>query len=249
MGGRLGWRVFLRSLLVQASWSFTAMQSAGFFLMTWPAVSRRALEPAERAAAGLRHLRDFNTHPYFGGLVAAVVLREEQLGAPAEEVDALKRSLMCALGAVGDEFFWATLRPFAAIAALPAAIAGLTWAPLILLAIYNVPHLAIRGWGIHAGLARGRGVLERLQRLPLVRALPALGLASGFGAGVLIGSCADDRAWGLLPGHGPVSIAAAAGVFALLLLVQRGVARQGRLLAALSAAAALAGSARVVLAP
>jgi mannose/fructose/N-acetylgalactosamine-specific phosphotransferase system component IID len=249
MGGRLGWRIFVRSLLVQASWSFAAMQSTGFYLMSWPAVSRRGLSREERAAAGLRHLRDFNTHPYFGGLVAAVVAREEQVGAPAETVDALKRSLMCALGAVGDEFFWATLRPFAAIAALPAAMAGVTWAPLIALAVYNVPHVAVRAWGIHAGLSRGRDVLGSLARVPLPRAVAALGLAAAFGGGVLIGAGADDRSWGLVPGHGLSSIAAAAAVFALLLLVQRGASRQGMLLGVLSAAAVVAGSALVVLAP
>lgn len=249
MGGGLGWRVFLRSLLVQASWSFASMQSAGFFLMTWPAVSRQGLSREQRAAAGLRHLRDFNTHPYLGGLVAAVVVREEQLGAPAEAVDALKRSLMCALGAVGDELFWATLRPLAAIAALPAAMVGAGWAPLVALAVYNAPHFAVRAWGIHVGLSRGRDVLGALARVPLPRALAVLGLAAAFGGGVVVGVGADNRSWGLVPGHGLISVVAAAAVFALLLFVQRGGSRQGVVLAVLSAAAVVGGSARVVLAP
>lgn len=249
MDTALGWRIFLRSLLVQASWSFTGMQSAGFFLMTWPAVSRRGLPEPERRAAGLRHLRHFNTHPYFAGLVAAVVVREEEGGASADAVDGLKNSLMCALGSVGDEFFWATLRPLAAIAALPAALAGHWWAPLVLLAVYNVPHLGVRAWGVGAGLAQGRGIVGTLQGRPLARTLPALGFAIAFGVGLQLGAGAGDPAWGLLPGRGAVSVATAAAVFALLLFVQSRALGQGRLLAILSAAAAVAGAVRVAVAP
>jgi PTS system mannose-specific IID component len=249
MASMLGASLFVRSLFVQSSWSFSGMQSPGFFFMTWPALARRRLSDAGRVAAGVRALGHFNTHPYFAGLVAAVVIREEERGAPAEAVDGLKQSLMCALGAVGDEFFWATLRPFAAVAALPAALAGRAWAPLILLAVYNVPHLAVRGWGIGAGLSRGRGVVELLQRRPLSRTLPALGFATVFVAGALLGGAACDRRWGLLPGDLPVSVAASAAVFALLLVILGRGQSQGRLLAGLAAAAAVAGAVRAVGAP
>jgi PTS system mannose-specific IID component len=250
MSGALGVRIFLRSLLVQASWSFSAMQGAGFFLMSWPALARRGAPPDQLCAGGLRHLRFYNSHPYFGGLVAAVVAREEGDGAPPETVDALKQALMCALGALGDEFFWATLRPLAAVAALPAAMAGRTWAPLILLVVFNVPHLAVRAWGVGTGLAQGRGVLEHLQRVPLARSVPALGVVMAFGTGLALGAGADSAAWGLLPGRGPVSVAVAAVAFGLLVLalVRRGAGSQGRLLSVLSALAVLAAAARVVIA-
>jgi len=245
----LGWRILLRSLLVQSSWNFSGLQNLGFFFMTWPALARRDLPAPALASAGLRHLRNFNTHPYFAGLVAATVIREEESGGTAEEVEGLKRSLMSALGAVGDEFFWATLRPFSAVVALPAALAGAVWAPLVMLAVYNVPHVSVRVWGVSAGLAKGQGVLEMLQRQPLSRALPALGTATAVLIGFLVGTAAIDRAWGLLPGHGLVSIGAGVCVFMLLLGVQSLGFGQGRLLATLSALAALAGVVRVVSAP
>jgi mannose/fructose/N-acetylgalactosamine-specific phosphotransferase system component IID len=197
----------------------------------------------------VRLLRNFNTHPYFAGLVAAMVIRSEERGGAEEAVEGLKRSLMCALGAVGDEFFWATLRPLAAVVALPAALAGAIWAPLLMLAVFNVPHFSVRVWAIGAGLGEGRAVLEMLGRQPLSRALPALGAATAVLTGFLVGASASDRIWGLLPGHGLVSVGAAVSVFMLLLAAQSWGLGQGRLLSCLSALAALAGVVRVVNAP
>ena len=245
----LAWRIFLRSLLVQSSWNFAGLQNLGFFFMTCPALSRRRLPAPELARAGLRHLRTFNTHPYFAGLVAAAVIREEESGGADDAVEGFKRSLMSALGAVGDEFFWATLRPFAAVAALPAALAGAAWAPLLMLALYNIPHVGVRVWGIGVGLRGGSAVIEMLQRQPFSRSLPALGTATAVIAGFLVGTAGGDPAWGLLPGRGIASAGAAVAMFLLLLAVLgRGFALE-RLLLSLSALTALAGVALVAGAP
>ena len=128
-------------------------------------------------------------------MAATIIRHEEGCGTDDETVEGLKRSLMCALGAVGDEFFWATLRPFAAVVALPAALAGAVWAPLLMLAVYNVPHFSVRVWAIRAGLGEGRDVVEMLRRQPLSRALPALGAATVVLVGFLVGASAFDRSW------------------------------------------------------
>ncbi len=240
--------MLVRSLLVQTSWNFEGLQNLGFFFMTWPALAQRRQRAPERAQTGLRRLSTFNTHPYFAGLVAATVVREEQRGTTEQAIDGLKVSLMCALGAVGDEFFWATLRPFAAVAALPAAIAGFVWAPLIMLALYNVPHVAVRVWGINAGLARGKLVVETLQRRPLSRAVPVLGAATTVVAGYFIGAGAYGS-WGLFPGQGLASAGTTVAVFGVLLAIQSRGLDQGRLLACISAIAAVTGAVRVVSTP
>lgn len=241
MAAGLGWRIFLRSLLVQSSWNFAGLQNLGFFFMTWPALAARQLPAPELTRTGARHLRTFNTHPYFAGLVAAAVIRQEEVGGTDEAVEGLKRSLMCALGAIGDEFFWATLRPFAALVALPAALAGAVWAPLLMLGVYNVPHFGVRVAGIRAGLGGEGAVVGMLQRQPLSRALPALGVATTVLIGFLVGASSFDGTWGLLPGRGLASAGLAVGVFLLLVGLQGWGLAQGRLLACLSAAAALAG--------
>lgn len=246
---REAWAIFLRGLLVQASWSFERMQGPGLFLMTWPVLRRRhAGDAAALARAAARNLRYFNTHPYFAGLVAATVLREEEAGTPAQ-ADDLARTLMSALGAVGDTFFWAHLRPLAGLVALPLALAGLWWAPLVLLAVFNVPHLGVRVWGVVAGMVRGRGILATLQRLPLTRAVPGLGVALAAATGLLAGFLAGRPDWALVPGSPAGSVAAAGALFALLVaLFSRGLPLQ-RLLAGGVAAAAVAGVFTVVTGP
>lgn len=249
MATTLGWRIFLRSLLVQSSWNFAGLQNLGFFFMVWPALVRRRLPAPELTRTGLWHLKNFNTHPYFAGLVAATVVRHEERCGTDEGVEGLKNSLMCALGAVGDEFFWAALRPFAALVALPVALAGAVWAPLLMLAVYNVPHFTVRAWGIRAGLRGGGGVVEMLRRQPLSRVLPVLGAATAVLTGFLAGAVSFDRSWGLLPGHGLLSIGVSVAVFLSLLAIQSWGLGQGRLLAGLSALAALAGVLQVMSAP
>ena len=247
--GFVGWRMLLRSLLVQASWNYRGMQNLGYFFVTWPALSRRGLGAAETGRLATRNLRLFNTHPYLAGLVAATVSREELVGATEEATDNLRRSLMCVLGSVGDEFFWATLRPLAALLGIAAALAGRAWAPLALLALYNVPHLAVRVWGVFAGLERGTGVVAALNKRLLSRAVPALTACGGILAGVVVGLAAAQPAWSLVPGRTLAAVAAAALVLAALVVAQVRGLTQTRLLALLAAAAFLAGALRVGLAP
>lgn len=248
-------RMFLRSFLVQASWNFNRMQNLGFFFVLFPALRRRfAGRPADLAAASLRHLQFFNTHPYYAGLVAGTVACEEAVGASEEVVSGIKRSLMCSLGGIGDEFFWAHLKPLCALAALAAAGAavlvgaGAAWAPAALLLLYNVPHVAARWWGVRTALSSGREIVSILQTRRLTRwiAPAALGIAALSGFTVVVLSAQDP--WALAPGKAP-SAAVGVGVFLALLLAQaRGVGLV-YLLGGLSLLAVVAGLAETVLVP
>jgi PTS system mannose-specific IID component len=244
-------RMFLRSLLVQASWNFQRMQSLGFFFTIFPALARlhRRGSP-ELAQASLRHLQLFNTHPYFAGLVAGTVAHEEGPGGGGPELAAaIKRSLMCALGGVGDEFFWAHLRPLAALLALPFALGGRAWAPLVLLAVYNLPHLGTRAWGIAAGLRRGRGVAAVLEARPFTRALPWAGTALALVSGAVVGGFAARGPLALLPARPGLSAAAGLLLFlGLVALLARGV-RLERLFSGAAVLAVLAGALRLAVAP
>jgi hypothetical protein len=78
---------------------------------------------------------------------------------------------------------------------------------------------------------------------------PALGTATAVLIGFFVGAAALDRTWGLLPGHGLVSVGLVVALFLLLLAIQSGGLGQGRVLAGLSALAALAGVVLVMVAP
>ena len=164
-------RVFLRSLTLQASWNRKGMQSLGVAFALWPALRWLYASRDDRVRAVRRHLAFFNTHPYLAAAILGGILRLEVRIAAGEEspeaVQRFKEALMFPFAAVGDSFFWLALRPFAgAVAALAFPWIGL-WSVLVFLALYDVPHLALRVGMFRAGYRTGEGVVGTIGDLGL----------------------------------------------------------------------------------
>jgi PTS system mannose-specific IID component len=164
------WRVFLRSLLLQASWNFERMQNLGVLFVLAPAL-RRLYRGEARAEAFRRHLGNFNTHPYLASPIfgASLALEEQQARGEAGALgsDECRNMLMAPFAAIGDALFWGGLRPLAAGIALLFAVRGSLWAPVVFLLCFNLPHLWLRGVGLVWGYRLGISVVESLQRFRL----------------------------------------------------------------------------------
>jgi mannose/fructose/N-acetylgalactosamine-specific phosphotransferase system component IID len=148
-------KVFLRSFLIQASWSFDRMQSLGFAYAIQPLLQRLYPDQDEyRSRLGL-HMEYFNTQPYLAAFILGAAAKMEQERASglnrAVDIQGLKSTLMAPLGALGDSFFWGALRPLAAVIAVALLMAGAWWAPLLFLVLYNLWHVGLRAgvfvWG------------------------------------------------------------------------------------------------------
>ena len=165
-------RVFWRSFFLQAANNYERMQNIGFAYCMMPAL-RKLYRGDDLKQAAKRHLEFFNTHPYLAAsLLGASILIEEEIAAgtrSADDVRTFKRVMMGPMAAIGDSFFWSSLRPFAAIWAVMGILSGLWWAPLGFLILFNGCHLGIRIYGIVAGYRHGHGVCDRINRLALVR--------------------------------------------------------------------------------
>lgn len=189
------WRVYWRSLFLQAAWNPQGMQNLGLAYALYPALEVLYPDEAARSEALRRHLTVFNTHPYVAASILGGVLHHERRVARGEEppdrVVAFKAALMGPLAALGDGFFWLSLRP-----AVGAACAALVpwlgaWAALLFVVLYNTVHLVLRARFYRLGLLLGDGVLSALgaERLPVwgtrlrhVAAACAGGLAAGLAA-------------------------------------------------------------------
>ena len=164
-------RVFLRSLFLQASWNPQGMQNLGLAYALYPALERLYPEKQALEAAVRRHLVFFNTHPYVAAAIVGGVLYHEQRIArgeePPDKVVAFKAALMGPLAALGDGFFWLSLKPAtgAVCAALVPVLAA--WAAVLFLFLYNLVHFTLRARLYLLGLSLGDRLVEAVARANL----------------------------------------------------------------------------------
>jgi PTS system mannose-specific IID component len=159
-------RVFFRSFLLQAAWNPQGMQNLGLAYTVFPALERLYPEKEKRAEAVRRHLAFFNTHPYVAAAIVGGVLFHEERIARGEEspevVVKFKSALMGPLAALGDGFFWLSLKP--AVGAFSAALVPVlhAWAALLFLLLYNLVHLTFRARLYSMGLKLGDQLVGEL---------------------------------------------------------------------------------------
>ncbi len=150
------------------------MQNLGFLFALLPVLKHLYPDKEELRQATLRHLELFNSQPYMVSPIIGAVIRLEEEHAEGrmstQVISRFKKNIMSGFAALGDSFFWNTLRPVSAAAALIYAYGGYEWAPFVMLAVYNVPHFFVRIHGYRAGLKRGLGIIEEVQcwRVPEV---------------------------------------------------------------------------------
>jgi mannose PTS system EIID component len=143
------------------------MQGLGFAYAVSPlAKAKDETGRPEASALLVRHLQRFNTHPYMTAPIIGSVSRLEAENRFSETAD-LKNALMGPYAAIGDPFFWGSLRPFSGIAAVCLAIKGFFFAPLLFMLLFNPVHLWVRICGFITGWQQGKNAVEFIRRLEL----------------------------------------------------------------------------------
>jgi PTS system mannose-specific IID component len=144
----------------------------------------------------------FNTHPYMASFVLGAIIRmeEEKQAQPRsrqkqkeDEISALKVGMMGPIAAMGDNLFWATIRPYCGLIAVTLVLShafqikGQFWIiPLLFLAVFNIAHIGIRLMGFLQGYRQSDQVVLTLRKYGFQEAIRGLRLASILLLGVLI---------------------------------------------------------------
>ena len=168
--------IFLRLFAVQGSWNYEMLLGNGIAFAVEPALR---LLPGGRGgdayrAAMKRQVGYFNAHPYFAGVAVGALARAELSGEPPERIERFRTACCGPLGSVGDRLVWAGWLPLCSLLALAAFGLGAspTVVVLLFLGFYNVGHVWLRAWGLHAGYRDGLRVATALGA-PLLRQGPA----------------------------------------------------------------------------
>ncbi len=182
--------MLLRMLAIQGVWNYETMLGNGIAFALEPALKRlpggRQGEPFRRAMA--RHSGYFNAHPYLASVAVGALARAELDRVDEALIERFRVAAPGPLGSVGDRLVWAGWVPFCSAIALLAFGLGATplVVVLVFLGTYNVMHLGLRIWGLHAGWTHGLRVAQALAN-PLLRQGPAhVARATALVAGVAL---------------------------------------------------------------
>jgi len=164
-------KVFLGSFFLQSSWSFEKMQGLGFAAAIAPAIKDVFNNGGSFISAMRRHLAFYNAHPYMASPVLGASIRLEEKGkngeCPADAGARLKTMVMGPYGALGDSFYWGSVRPLASCLGVLSAILWGLWGILVFLAVYNSFHIWMRWDGLLKGYRLGEGVIGYVKSLEL----------------------------------------------------------------------------------
>jgi mannose/fructose/N-acetylgalactosamine-specific phosphotransferase system component IID len=216
-------RVFRRSFFLETLWNYEKMQNVGFVHCFFPALEKLYTNEQDRQEVVARHLEPVNTHPSMGPLLAGLTARLEH-DLEASTVIPYRKRVMATLAAVGDRIFWSHLKPLASVfgSILGFIAFGSFIGSMVLLVIYNFPHLFLRARGFKIGWTEGLQVLQMLKSHGItalvagVRDLLSLGLGLLAGTVVYLAVKAPDSVCLSRSFTGVCLVIGALGAFGLL---------------------------------
>ena len=163
----------MRSFFIQAVWNFKSMLSIGWTFTLLPIAKKLYKDKEQYQNFLCRHLSFFNAHPYFASYALGAITRLEEDTAKLEhkdyeQIDKFKNAIIGPLGAIGDQLFWANIKPasimvgFLGILIFPGIFQKLIFLCIFLI-LYNIPHIYMRYYGIVQGYNEGLSIYRKLR--------------------------------------------------------------------------------------
>lgn len=165
-------RGFHRSLYIQGSYNYKGMLHIGMLYTLYPMLRKISSDPEILADIFKRHSGFFNTNPFLSTYVMGMVLRLEQErlesdSISVEQIDRLKGHISRSLAAVGDRYFWSSLRPLCAVISIITILLFERLYPVNVymglaayLLIFNIPRTVFQYHGLVEGYRRGADIVK-----------------------------------------------------------------------------------------
>jgi PTS system mannose-specific IID component len=177
-------------MLIQGSMNFERMHNLGIIYILLPALKVIYKDEEKLKEVVKGHLEFYNCHPYMSSFVLGTVIKLEEKRQRGELpngnfISQVKTGMMGPLAAMGDLFFWRTLRPIAAVIAVTFALNGYLYAPLVFLVLYNIPHICIRVAGVFLGYKEDVKIIKKIQSFNVNNIVKVFGAIGIFFSAVL----------------------------------------------------------------
>lgn len=151
---------FLKSLIFTGNWNYENMQGSGFRLLLEDINNANNLNIDEKQIA--KQSEYFNTHPFLVTFILGVWFKEFlKDGQP----DYFKKVYSSALAALGDSFFWHSLRPISFIIAALFGLYNPVLGVILYLLIFNLFHFSFLYIGFDMGFFMGKEVISWFNRI------------------------------------------------------------------------------------
>jgi len=177
----------IKSLIYQSNLNHENMQGTGFSYMVDKASKSKGVELD--ADTLFKETEYFHTHPYLANFILGMWVKEYEKGG---QPDFYKKVYASAFGALGDSFFWHSLRP---LCFMVAAIIGYDYpfyGLMSYLVLYNLFHFAFRFTGFSIGYELGRDVIVFFNRIGFNKWSSYIDLVSTFLLGFLLSFLVRD---------------------------------------------------------
>lgn len=152
-----------RSLLLQASFNYERMQSAGWLYSILPGLKKIHKNKHDLSESMKSHMEFFNTHPFLVNIIMGIVLALEEKKQNRNTIRAIRVAMMGPLGGIGDALFWLTLLPICVGIGASLGQDGNPMGALIFLLIFNAVHFALRFGLMHYGYNAGTNAISSLK--------------------------------------------------------------------------------------
>jgi len=192
MGTVLRLRVFLRTLVLQASWNSQRMQNLGLLSALLPFRRTQPYDLTEDRLFCRRYYGFFNTNPYFANYLIGGLIRledEKAKGAqlPPGMMATYRDSLGRTFASLGDQLFWLGLRPALIMAICLMGLHGWMIGILTVVSVFAFGQLWLRWWALGRGFSLGLDIVQLLGSAHWHKAIAWMGRAAMFITGLVAG--------------------------------------------------------------